>query len=171
MHTDNNSKVSDVLFSTEDFSFDSLEEEIAVDELCHRLLRIFLQDLTCRQGVSPLVAGQKTGGADYFLRDFIISNLQMNIFHVEADEITSFAGNWYIIKNLEPNTAELAAILDGVKEFYRFCLAAERIDEKQFEGISKACARTEYYHQRIEDFWAITDDGYFSWDAACPIKR
>ncbi|NLC71539.1 MAG: hypothetical protein GX751_09300 [Desulfuromonadaceae bacterium] len=171
MNKNKNTNGFNMIFDLEDFSIASLQDEIAVDELCSRLLRIFYEDLTSRQAIAADEAGMKARGADYFLRDYVISDRRLNIFEVTAQEITAFAGNWYIMKNLEPNIKELAAILDGVESFYRFCLTAETIGEERFRELAEACARTAYYHQRIENFWAITGDGYFLWNAACPMKK
>jgi hypothetical protein len=171
MKTDQKSNISNILFQVEDFFVGSLEDEIAVDERCSRLLRIFCQDLAGRQGLSAEEAGRKAQGADYFLRDFVVADRRLNIFEVTGHEVTAFAGNWYIVKNLEPNLRELSDILDGVESFYRFCLSMGKIEEERLAELTTACARLDYYRQRIEDFWAITDDGYFPWNAACPVKR
>jgi len=171
MKIDQKPNISAMGFSVEDFFFSSLQEEIAVDELCIRLLRDFCRDLAERHGMDPRKAGKKALGADYFLRDFVVSDRRLNIFKVTAHEITAFAGNWYIMKNLDPDIRELTGILDGVEDFYRFCLEAGKITAERFRELAAACGRTDYYRQRIEDFWAIEDDGFIAWNAACPLPE
>ena len=161
-------KTASLPFAAADFQVDTLEDEIHVDALCCHLLRHFYNKCV-EDGETPEEAGKKARGADYFLRDFMIADRRKNIFEVEAQDITAFAGNWYIVRNLEPNMAELQEILAGVDAFYRFCRDGGCIGETSYPPLSTACGTTEYYRQRIDSFWEITDDGYFAWNAECPL--
>ncbi len=111
----------DELFKKQNFDIDDLQDEIRVDELCGRLLRFFYLDLMEREAMSSAEAGALAHGADYFLREFIIPDRRENIFELRPGRVRQFAGTWYIIRNMEPNMAELTGILNGVEAFYRYC--------------------------------------------------
>ncbi|MBN1140618.1 MAG: hypothetical protein JXB25_02300 [Deltaproteobacteria bacterium] len=162
--------VSEIIFEKERFSFGSLQEEIVVDRLCQNLLRVFCRELSLCQGFTAEAAGGKAHGADYFLRDFVISERRKNIFEVTPRDVTVFAGNWYIVKNLEPNIEELSEILAGIDSFFEFCHNHGIISEERRRELSEACSQLEFYRQRIDDFWAIEKDGYFRWEAECTLK-
>ena len=55
--------------------------------------------------------------ADYFIRDFVVSIKQRNIFEERPGLVRQFAGNWYIVSNLEPNITELSEHLEGISRF------------------------------------------------------
>jgi hypothetical protein len=147
----------------------SLEDEIRVDRLCVDLLRHLYQDLLKLRGTSPEQAGESCHGADYFLREFIIADRRESLFAVEASHIRQFAGHWYIIRTPEPNLKELASILCGTAEFYRFLARQGLITERLAGEIACQCRELDYYQHRIETFWAIEGDGYDAWRQACPL--
>jgi len=161
--------VTNERFRTEHFDITNLEDEINVDRLCSDFLKIFHRDLT-EKGLPPDEAGSLAHGADYFLRDFVIAEKRENIFKLKPERIRQFAGNWYIIKTLEPNMVELESILDGVEAFYSFADSEKRLSEGTIDGVKQECAQREFYSTRIESFWAIEGDGYLAWDAACPLE-
>jgi hypothetical protein len=117
-----------------------------------------------------LLAGSRARGADYFLRDFIISDRRENIFLIESDRVRQFGGNWYILSNMEPNMEELGDILAGVAAFYEYCNALELIDKETNDEIAAHCLALNNYQERIEAFHNIADDGFIKWDADCPVK-
>ena len=160
----------DSLFAPENFEIDDLEGEINADKLCNRLLRLFYLHLHEEHSCTPEKASALTYGADYFLREFVIGDRQENILRIPPRRVNQFAGNWYIVKNLEPNMEELAVHLEGIHRFYAYCAAVGLVSSEQAEGIGRECGRSAYYRQRIENFWAIEDDGFFAWDRECPIK-
>lgn len=161
--------LSDRIFAPEHFQITTLDDEIRVDQLCVQLLRIFCRDLI-EQGLEPLAAGELARGADYFLRDFMIAECRKNIFTLAPGQIRQFGGNWYIVRNLEPNLVELGGILKGVAAFYRYCLERQRISPAIMEQIDAECALTDYFSARIERFWAISGDGYQAWVTECPLE-
>ncbi|MDO3376702.1 hypothetical protein [Geoalkalibacter halelectricus] len=157
-------------FAADLFDVSDLDDEIRVDALCRRLLRLFYEDLTHNQGLDAEQAAALTYGADYFLRDFVISERLENILRIPAHRVRQFGGNWYIIKNLEPNMEELATQLQGVAAFYRFCARQGHLAADLAEQIAAECDDLPFYRERIESFWAITGDGYQRWDQACSYK-
>jgi hypothetical protein len=153
---------------TTDFDITDLNSEILVDQHCCAILKEFHQQLL-QDGIEPLQAGTLAHGADYFLRDFIISDRQINILHVDHKHIRQFAGHWFITKNLEPNIKELSAILQGVALFYTLMHAQELLAQETKQQIVQATADLEFYQQRIDQFWDISGDGYSLWCANCPL--
>jgi hypothetical protein len=163
--------IGDELFKKRNFDIADLQDEVRVDELCGRLLRFFCRHLTEQEGLAPVAAGSLAQGADYFLREFVIPDRRENIFALRPGRVRQFAGTWYIIRNLEPNMAELAGILDGVAAFYRYAQDKGKVDGELAARVTEECRDLPYYNRRIESFWAITGDGYFAWDAECSLKE
>ncbi len=151
--------IDSAAFAEANFDIATLEDEIRVDVLCSRLLQTFCRDLVAA-GEEPLRAGQLARGADYFLREFIIADRHDNLFRLDPLRVRQFAGHWYIIRNLEPNVAELRDLLAGVAEFYRYCADHGKVTRSCADTVAVACQNLDYYAGRIEDFWAIVDDGF-----------
>lgn len=146
-----------------------LDSEINADRLCSCLLKEFHQFLLRECQLEALEAGSQAAGADYFLREFMIGQRRDNIFHGSAELVQQFAGHWYIISNLEPNIAELQAILSGTVSFYQYCAQNQLTSMATAEQISETCNQADYFQQRIEDFHDISGDGYSSWKKQCPL--
>ena len=153
-----------------DYNIQNLDDEIRVDRLCIDLLRHLYQDLTQQRNVPPEQAGEFCQGADYFLREFIVADRCENLFTVEALRVRQFAGHWYIVRTPEPNLNELTRILTGTAEFYGFLSRQELVTVVTADEITSQCRELDYYQQRIDDFWAIEDDGYTAWQQACPLE-
>ncbi len=170
MDTPENISTATELFNKNNYQADSLDDEIRADQFCRNLLQIFHQHLLKEQNLEALEAGSLAAGADYFLRDFMISNQRKNIFDCSATLVRRFAGHWYIISNLEPNMAELMPILKGTERFYHYCLNNKMMAAETAEEIRRVCSDYDYYQQRIESFHNITGDGYSDWGNACPLK-
>ena len=153
-----------------DFNIVSFDDEILVDKRCVGLLRHFNQYLTCQKGLTPEQAGELCHGADYFLREFMIADRRDNLFSASAERIRQFAGHWYIIRTPEPNLTELNGILKGTARFYSFLTEQGLIDLQVSRHITRQCNETDYYQQRIDDFWAIQGDGFDTWRQACPLE-
>ena len=169
MNDDKASDIRDELFKRRNFAIKDLQDEIRVDELCRRLLRFFYLDLVEESGLPPAEAGSLANGADYFLREYIIPDRRENIFDLRPGRVRQFAGNWYIIRNMEPNMAELTGILQGIEAFYRYCGKIGKSDAGLVREVEKDCRELDFYRRRIESFWAIEGDGYFAWQRECPL--
>jgi len=157
-------------FSIELFDITSLDSEIRADRLCETLLRIFCHYQVEEGGLRPEDAGAQARGADYLLREFIIGDRRENLFRIAPDRVRQFAGNWYITRSLEPNLNELREILRGTADFYGFLAGFGLYPTEQTLQIQSLCRDLDYYQQRIDDFWAISEDGFASWNTACPIE-
>lgn len=158
-------------FEKENFDIHNLEDEIRIEKLCREFLNTFYLHLLEQKKLQPEKASTLAFGADYFLREFIIPEYQENIFSISPKRVRQFAGNWYIIKNLKPNMAALENILEGVQFFYEYCEKNGKIDKKLAEKIEHECKKLDYYKKRMEDFWAIEDDGYLVWEKECGLKE
>lgn len=168
------SEISDLsredVFLTENFNITGLEDEIRVDALCRRLLEFFYRDLVEERKLLPEEASALAYGADYFLREYVIPDRGENIFALRPGRVRQFAGNWYIVRTLEPNMAELSSILRGVEAFYAYCQQRGKVSAELGRSVAVECADLDYYRQRIESFWAIEGDGYCAWERECSLK-
>ena len=151
------------------FSITTLEDEIRSDHLCHELLRRFAAELAAGGGFEPAVAGRLAHGADYFLREFIIGDRPENILELQPQRFRQFAGNWYIVRNLEPNLKELLAILEGVTVFYHYLAEQGLVPATLASAVHTQAADVEFFRERIDSFWAIDNDGYSRWNRTCPV--
>lgn len=152
-----------------DYDIADWKDEARVDRLCLEVLQKFHHNLLNAQQSEPLEAGSLARGADYFLREFIIGDRQENIFEIAPKRIHQFAGNWYIIKNMEPNMEELTDLLFGVDAFYSWCTDIGMYDEQRQKEIHDFCRALDSYRERIESFWEITDN-YAEWDSNISLK-
>lgn len=151
------------------FELGTLDDELRVDQLCKELLLHFYQE-TCAQGVDEAEATILAAGADYFVRDFVVSIKQLSIFTERPGIVRQFAGNWYIVNTLEPNDAEIRRYLRGIQAFYRFLYGHELISLQYLRAIEEECADTAYYESRIDSFWKIKGDGYGAWERECTMR-
>ena len=103
------------------------------------------------------------------MREFVIAECGDNLLRLPAGRIRQFAGHWYIVRNLEPNIEELGTILNGIAACYRILDGHGLIVPDMSAAIASECGDLGWYRQRIESFWAIEDDGYTAWRAACPL--
>ena len=153
----------------DDFKLGTLDDELRVDGLCRELLMEFYNRLLA-DGIPPDIASRLAGSADYFIRDFVVGIKGRNIFCETTGPVRQFAGNWYIVSNLEPTGAELAGHLEGIRAFYRYLRSRELISAAYLERIEAECDDLGYYSGRIDSFWAIADDGYTAWERECSLK-
>jgi hypothetical protein len=148
----------------------SIDDEIRADVLCSQLLKQCYLHLVDNHQLSNEEASRLCYGAAYFLCEYLIPDRRVNLFDITPKLIRQFSGNWYIIKNMEPNLVELTGILEGVAAFSDYCLSLGLMSGPQVEELQISCADLDYYQKRIDSFYAIKDDGYFKWDADCPLK-
>jgi hypothetical protein len=154
----------------DDFRVGTLEDELRVDGLCRKLLMRFYFQLM-EDGATPDRATFLAGGADYFIRDFVVGIRQRNIFDERPGIVHQFAGNWYIVTTMEPDLVQLSGHLEGVRAFYRFLRSRQLVSEEFLREIELECADTDFYARRISSFWEITGDGYGAWERECTLKE
>jgi hypothetical protein len=146
------------------------DDDLRVDHLCRQLLRHFYDQLL-HKGIAPAIATGWATGADYYVRDFIVDNRRLSVFDEIPGVIRKFAGTWYIITTVEPNRAELAGILAGIREFYRFLHDEGMVSTTFLEQAVADCDNLDWYERRIESFLAIAGDGYLAWERECSLKE
>lgn len=151
------------------FDINTLDDEIRADSLCQEILKDFYLDLVGK-GMEEEEASDFAKSADYFLRDFVISAKQANIFQERAGLVRQFAGNWYIVNTIDPDVEVLAAHLNGIHAFYRFLHDRKLISPIFLKLVEKECTDTAFYADRIESFWDLKGDGYFAWEKKCTLK-
>jgi hypothetical protein len=161
-------KFPEIEFEGDDFDFATIEEELRVDERCQSLLTCFYLQLQ-NLGHPPQIASNLAYGADYYLRDYLLDFARQNVVRPKSGIVSYFAANWFITHTLAPEMSVLEQHLEAVREFYRFLHRQHYISADELAFIEEEAARTDYYHQRIERFLAIVGDGFFAWDAECPI--
>jgi hypothetical protein len=152
-----------------DFQIGTLEDELRVDGLCRELLMTFYHERIA-SGVSEHDATLLASSADHYLRDYLIGVRQFNLLESDPDVVRQFAGNWYIVNTMEPVIDEIAAHLNGIREFYRFLGSIEAVDAGFLRAVEQDCADLSYYQSRIDSFWGISGDGYLEWERACSLK-
>ena len=155
----------DTLPDKGDFEIETFDDELRVDDLCRKLLLRFYEQMLQEQ-VSPEKASALASSADYFLRDFVIDKMRLNVLGEHSDIVRKFAGTWYIINNLEPNLPELSGHLAGILAFYRFLSRSGAISADYLEYVERGCGDLGYYEERIATFWDIQGDGYSAWEKA-----
>jgi len=153
-----------------DFAIATLEDELRVDALCRELLLTFYHD-RIGAGMDEHEATLLASSADYFIRDYLIGARQLNILETADGDVRRFAGNWYIVNTLEPDSDELDVHLKGICEFFRFLAAQQAITAAAFQAIASDCQQSAFYRQRIDSFWDIQGDGYLTWEAECSLKN
>ncbi len=153
-----------------DFDIESLEDELRVDSLCQSLLRRFY-DNRLAAGLTPRDATLLANSADYYLRDFVVDRMRRNPFDEPPGLIRQFAGNWYIVNTLEPNVDELARHLAGIRAFYHFLHGEGLISAVFLQTVEAECEALPWFSSRIDSFWSIEEDGYYTWERECSLKE
>ena len=153
----------------DDFTIHGLNDEIRADTLCSRLLLAVRDQLLASGTRTPLEVGEHCHGADLFMRDFVIAACGDNPLRLSPERVRQFAGHWYIVNTLEPDAGDLAAILAGVADCYAVLAEHGLVSAALAAAVAANCGEIDWYHRRIEEFWAIEGDGYARWRAACPL--
>lgn len=156
-------EIPEIVFEHAAFDFETLEEEIRVDEQCRLLLQQFYGWLQ-KQNLTLQQASNLAYCADYYLRDYVFDFLHRNVLRPQPGQVRYFAANWYITRTLEPEITVFDRHLKAISELYRFLLEIQLISSQELAGIEQEVALQDYYHQRIESFLALAGDGYEQWD-------
>lgn len=161
--------MTEIVFEHDDFDFETLEEELRVDEQCQKLLQQFYFWL--QHDLSPEQASELAYSADYYLRDYVLDFLQRNVLRPQSGQVHYFAGNWYVTRTLEPETAVLHRHLEAISALYRFMQELHLISADQLKQIEQEIVDRDFYNQRIASFLALAGDGYEEWDRDCSFER
>ena len=163
-------KSTDPCLDRESYRIATLDDEIRADQLCHELLRRCYLYLVEAHELPAEETSRLCYGASYFLCEYLIPEVRISPFDLSGQDVRRFGGHWYIIRNMEPNLAELTGILEGVLAFAAFCRERDLMTAEQIAAIEGACAELDFYRDRIDSFWAIEKEGYDAWQAGCPLK-
>lgn len=157
----------EIEFEHDDFDFDSIDEELQVDERCQLILKQFYLSLL-QQGMAAEQASELAFSADLYLRDYLIDFGRQNIARPHPGIITIFAGSWFITHTLDPELAMLERHLTAITALYRYLHRQHLISAEELSFLIKEAGQLEFYRQRIDSFLNLTGDGFAAWDAECP---
>ncbi len=158
---------TEIEFEQDDFEFDSIDEELLVDERCQQVLKQFYLFLQ-QQGMAAEQASELAFSADLYLRDYLIDFGRQNIVRPQHGIVTKFAGSWFITHTLDPEFVMLERHLTAITELYRFMNRQHLISVEELAFLLKEAGDCDYYRQRIDSFLNISGQGYADWDAGCP---
>lgn len=156
-------------FEHDDFELGSLEDELHVDSCCQSLLHLYYQYLQL-QGESVQHASDLAFCADYYVRDYVVDYCRQNVIRPEAGLVKCFAATWYITHTLDPDIKLLERHLVAIAAFYTFLHSLHYISKDELNLLLEETSQKEYYSNRIDSFLAIHGDGYFAWEAECPLQ-
>jgi len=159
----------EIEFEQGDFDFDTIEEEVRVDERCRSLMKSFCTCLLNR-GEAPQVVSELAFCADFYLRDYLMDFARLNILRPVPGVVRRFAATWLITRTLDPDMAMLERHLKAIREFYGFLQSQNFISSEDLAWLEEEACQTDYYRQRIESFLSIKDDEYVAWEAECPLR-
>ncbi len=160
----------EVEFEHEDFDFDTMDQELRVNERCQSLLESFYHYLLAR-GDDPQVASDLAYCADHYLRDYLIDFARQNVVRPVAGVVRRFAATWFITRTLEPEMGVLERHLKAIGELYGFLRQQHFISREELAWLEEEVSLTEYYRHRLESFLALRGNGYEEWEAECPLKE
>ena len=157
----------EIEFEHDDYEFDTIDEELLVDERCQQILKQYYLSLQ-QQGMTAEHASELAFSADLYLRDYLIDYGRQNIVRPQPGIVTKFAGSWFITHTLDPEMTLLERHLTALSELYRFMHRRHLISADELSFLLQEAGQLEYYRQRIETFLNLTGDGFVAWDAECP---
>jgi hypothetical protein len=158
---------TDVQFEHNDFEFDSIDEELLVDERCQQILKQFYLFLQ-QQGMSAENASELAFSADLYLRDYLIDFGRQNIVRPQPGIVTKFAASWFITHTLDPEIDLLTRHLTAISELYRYLHRQHMISADELAFLLKESGELEYFQQRIDTFLNLSGAGFVTWDSECP---
>jgi hypothetical protein len=156
----------EMIFEQDDFDFDSIDEELLVDERCQQILKQFYLFLQ-QQGMAAEQASELAFSADLYLRDYLIDFGRQNIVRPQPGIVTTFAGSWFITHTLDPEFTVLMRHLTAIIELYRFMHRQHLISADERAFLEEEASEREFFRLRIETFLNLTGDGFVVWDAGC----
>lgn len=163
------SKNPEIEFEHDDFEFNTIDEELLVDQRCQQLLKHFYLNLL-QQGVVAETASEMAFSADLYLRDYLLDFGCQNVVRPQPGIIRKFAGSWFITHTLDPEFSMLEQHLKAIMKFYGYLRRQHLISEEELVFLGQEAAEVEFYKVRIDGFLGLTGDGFVAWDQECPAK-
>lgn len=162
-------KRPEIEFEHDDFECMSFDDELRVDACCQELLKRFYLDMAGK-GMTPQQASELAFSADLYLRDYLVDFARLNVARPQPGIVRRFAATWFATHTLDPEMRILERHLAGIRELYRYLHGQHLISRDELNFLEDEAAQTDYYRHRIESFLAIVGDGYFAWEAECPLR-
>ena len=159
----------DVEFEHDDFEFDTINEELLVDQRCQQLLKHFYLNLL-QKGMTAELASERAFSIDLYLRDYLLDFGRQNVVRPQPGIVKIFAGSWFITHTLDPEMEMLKRHLLAITEFYTYLQCQHLISADELAFLVREVGEVDYYNKRIDSFLAIYGDGYSVWDQECPAK-
>lgn len=159
----------EIEFEHDDFEFDTIDEELLVDERCQQILKQFYYSLQ-KRGMPAEQASEMAFSADLYLRDYLIDYGRQNIVRPSPGIITLFAASWFITHTLDPEFAMLERHLRAIAELYTYLHLQHLISAEELSFLLHETVQHGFYRQRIDSFLNLTGEGFAAWDAECPAK-
>ncbi|MDD2308278.1 MAG: hypothetical protein PHH91_01715 [Desulfuromonadaceae bacterium] len=157
----------EIEFEHDDFDFDTIDEELLVDERCQQILKLFYLSLQV-EGMAAAQASELAFSADLYLRDYLIDFGRQNIARPQPGIITIFAASWFITHTLDPELVMLERHLTAITALYRYLHSKHLISAEELSFLAKEAGQLEFYRQRIDSFLTLTGEGFAEWDVQCP---
>lgn len=159
----------EIEFVHDDFEFDTIGEELLVDERCQQILKQFYLFLQ-QQGMAAEQASELAFSADLYLRDYLIDFGRQNIVRPQPGIVTTFAGSWFITHTLDPDIIMLERHLTALSELYKYMHRQHLISAEELSFLLEEAGQLDFYRQRIDSFLNLSGDGFVAWDAGCPAR-
>lgn len=159
----------EIEFEHDDFEFDTIGEELLVDERCQQILKQFYLFLQ-QQGMVAEQASELAFSADLYLRDYLIDFGRQNIVRPQPGIVTTFAGSWFITHTLDPDIVMLERHLTALSELYKYMHRQHLISAEELSFLLEEAGQLDFYRQRIDSFLNLSGDGFVAWDAGCPAR-
>jgi hypothetical protein len=157
----------EIEFEHDDFDFDTIDEELLVDERCQQILKQFYLFLQ-QHGMPAEQASELAFSADLYLRDYLIDFGRQNIARPQPGIITIFAASWFITHTLDPELEMLERHLTAITALYQYMHSKHLISAEELSFLAKEAGQLGFYRQRIDSFLNLTGEGFAEWDAQCP---
>jgi hypothetical protein len=160
-------ETKELFFEHDDFEFDTIDEELVVDERCQQILKQFYLHLQ-QQGMTPEHASELAFSADLYVRDYLVDFGRQNVVRPQPGIVTTFAGSWFITHTLDPEFELLERHLLAIVKLYRYLHKQHLVSADELAFLEGEAGSHDFYRQRIESFLNISGDGFVAWDAECP---
>lgn len=158
---------TEIEFEHDDFNFNSIDEELRVDERCCQILKGFYYSLQS-DGMKPEQASELAFCADFYVRDYLLDFGRQNIVRPEPGIVRIFAASWFITHTLDPELRQLELHLEAICHFYSYLHKRHLVSQDELDFLTLETGDVDFYRQRIASFLNINGDGFVAWDAECP---
>ena len=147
------------------FSSLLIEEELEKSKRDSELLKKFYNYLLISEDEKS--ASEMAYCADYYLRDYVVDFLRLNITSPLPQIVTYFAGNWFITRTLDPEISILVKYLKAIGKLYTYLSENHLISQEELKQINEELSDVSFFEYRIKTFDKVTGDEYLKWLSEC----